>query len=123
MGFAQNLEYLKEQLGLSNYRLAKDLACSQTSLANWLERGMVPHPKTRQRIADYFGITLEALDGDALPALPPEGEKSPAAQTGDGEREQLLSAIDRALFDLTEEQKLEALRYIWRLQGKSENDD
>lgn len=52
--------------------------------------------------------------------LDEEAKKSPAAQTGDGEREQLLSAIDRALFELTEEQKLEALRYIWSLQGKND---
>ena len=31
---------------------------------------------------------------------------------------ELLSAIDRALLDCTEEQKLAALRYIWGLQNK-----
>lgn len=39
------------------------------------------------------------------------------------DRTELLSAIDRALFELTEEQKLEALRYIWSLQGKGEDND
>lgn len=39
------------------------------------------------------------------------------------DRTELLSAIDRALFELTEEQKLEALRYVWGLQGKGENND
>lgn len=36
------------------------------------------------------------------------------------DRTELLSAIDRALFELTEEQKLEALRYIWSLRGKND---
>ena len=66
MGFAQNLKYIKEQLGLSNYRLAKLFGCSQSSLLNWLDNGVIPHKKTRQKIADHFGITLADLDGDEL---------------------------------------------------------
>ena len=123
MGFAENLRHCMGAREQSAYRLAKNLGVNGQSVMNWLSKGMVPHQKTRQKIADYFGITLEALDGDALPVLPPEGEKNPAAQPGDGDRDQLLSAIDRALFALTEEQKLEALRYIWSLQGKGENND
>lgn len=119
MAFSQNLRYVKDAAHVSNYKLAKDLGCSQTAIANWLDRGTVPHQKTRQKIADYFGITLEALDGDALPVLPPKGAKKEQPV----DRTELLSAIDRALFELTEEQKLEALRYIWSLQGKGENND
>ena len=75
MGFAQNLKYIKEQLGLSNYRLAKLFGCSQSSLLNWLDNGVIPHKKTRQKIADHFGITLADLDGDELPVLPEKGAK------------------------------------------------
>lgn len=117
MGFAENLRHCMDARGQSAYRLAKNLGVNGQSVMNWLSKGMVPHQKTRQKIADYFGITLEALDGDALPVLPPEGEKNPPPRRAT-EREQLLSAIDRALFELTEEQKLEALRYIWGLQNK-----
>ena len=75
MSFAQNLKYIKEKENLTNYRLAKLFGCSQSSLINWLDNGVVPHPKTRQKIADHFGITLAALDGDELPILPPQGAK------------------------------------------------
>lgn len=75
MGFAQNLKYIKSQLGLSNYRLAKLFGCSQSSLLNWLDNGVIPHKKTRQKIADHFGITLAELDGDELPVLPEKGAK------------------------------------------------
>lgn len=79
MGFAQNLKYIKDQLGLTNYRLAKLFGCSQSSLINWLDNGVIPHAKTRQKIADCFGITLESLDGDEFPVLPEKGaEKAPA---------------------------------------------
>lgn len=77
MSFAQNLKYIKEKENLTNYRLAKLFGCSQSSLINWLDNGVVPHPKTRQKIADHFGITLAELDGDELPVLPKKGaEKS-----------------------------------------------
>lgn len=75
MSFAQNLKYIKEKENLTNYRLAKLFGCSQSSLINWLDNGVVPHPKTRQKIADHFGITLAALDGDDLPVLPEKGAK------------------------------------------------
>lgn len=75
MGFAQNLKYIKETENLTNYRLAKLFGCSQSSLINWLENGIIPHTKTRQKIADHFGITLAELDGDALPVLPEDGAK------------------------------------------------
>lgn len=75
MGFAQNLKYIKETENLTNYRLAKLFGCSQSSLINWLENGIIPHTKTRQKIADHFGITLAELDGDELPILPEQGAK------------------------------------------------
>lgn len=72
MSFAHNLKYIKEKLGATNYQLAKLFECSQSSLINWLDGGVTPHTKTRKRIADHFGITLEELDGDELPVLPSE---------------------------------------------------
>lgn len=44
--------------------------------------------------------------------------KSEANKEQPVDRTELLSAIDRALLDCTEEQKLAALRYIWSLQNK-----
>lgn len=84
MSFAQNLKYIKEKENLTNYRLAKLFGCSQSSLINWLDNGVVPHPKTRQKIADHFGITLAELDGDELPVLPEQGAKKVPATEGEG---------------------------------------
>ena len=81
MSFAQNLKYIKEKENLTNYRLAKLFGCSQSSLINWLDNGVVPHPKTRQKIADHFGITLAELDGDELPVLPGQKESAPDSKT------------------------------------------
>lgn len=93
MSFAQNLKYIKEKENLTNYRLAKLFGCSQSSLINWLDNGVVPHPKTRQKIADHFGITLAALDGDELPVLPEDGAKKAPATDGEGEKDALIKAV------------------------------
>lgn len=70
MPFSQNLIYCMNQRGYSAYRLAKVLGVNNQSTVNWMEGKNVPHPKTRQKIADHFGITVAELDGDELPVLP-----------------------------------------------------
>lgn len=103
MPFATNLKYIKSIVGFSNYQLAKELECSQSSVKNWIDGGNIPHKKTRQKIAEHFGITLAELDGDKLPVLPPEGAKKAPAAKGEG-----ISAERKALLDiissLTDEQ-------------------
>nr|DAT14684.1 MAG TPA: helix-turn-helix domain protein [Caudoviricetes sp.] len=119
MGFAQNLKYIKEQLGLSNYRLAKLFGCSQSSLLNWLDNGVIPHKKTRQKIADHFGITLAELDGDELPVLPEQGAKKAPDPKTEGKG---LSATVQELFGFidtaTDTELNELLRYAQFLMSK-----
>lgn len=67
MPFAENLKYLKSTLGLTNYRFAKEIGCSQTAVKNWIDGDNLPHEKTRIKIAEHFGLTLEEMDGDKLP--------------------------------------------------------
>ena len=118
MSFAQNLKYIKEKENLTNYRLAKLFGCSQSSLINWLDNGVVPHPKTRQKIADHFGITLAELDGDELPVLPKKGaEKStldPKTEGASPTVQELFDFIDTA----TDAELNELLRYAQFLMSK-----
>jgi transcriptional regulator with XRE-family HTH domain len=117
MSFAQNLKYIKEKENLTNYRLAKLFGCSQSSLINWLDNGVVPHPKTRQKIADHFGITLAALDGDELPILPPQGAKKapdPKIEGVSPTVQELFDFIDTA----TDVELNELLRYAQFLMSK-----
>lgn len=72
---------------MSNYKLAKFLGCSQTSVANWISGSRTPHDKARTVIADAFGLSLPEIDGD----LPDGWEeivmrkiKSPAPISGGG---------------------------------------
>lgn len=111
MSFAQNLKYIKEKENLTNYRLAKLFGCSQSSLINWLDNGVVPHPKTRQKIADHFGITLAELDGDDLPVLPEKGAKK---STLDPKTEGVKKAPATEGEDYTELQKA-AIQFVLSL--------
>lgn len=118
MSFAQNLKYIKEKENLTNYRLAKLFGCSQSSLINWLDNGVVPHPKTRQKIADHFGITLAELDGDELPVLPEKAQKkAPSIRRPRG-----VSPTVQELFDFidtaTDAELNELLRYAQFLMSK-----
>lgn len=88
MGFTRNFNYCMDSERYSSYRFAKILGVNLQSVSNWKNGVVVPHPKTRQKIADHFGITLAELDGDELPVLPPEGAKKvPAREDEDDLRE------------------------------------
>ena len=115
MSFAQNLKYIKEKENLTNYRLAKLFGCSQSSLINWLDNGVVPHPKTRQKITDHFGITLAELDGDDLPVLPEKGAKK---STLDPKTEGVDDKIVQFIRSASAEELTEILRYIDFLESK-----
>lgn len=103
MSFTNNFNYALEQREYSAYRFAKIIGVNGQSVANWKAGTVIPHPKTRQKIAEHFGITLAELDGDKLPVLPPEGAKKAPAAEGEG-----VSAERKALLDiissLTDEQ-------------------
>lgn len=118
MSFAQNLKYIKEKENLTNYRLAKLFGCSQSSLINWLDNGVVPHPKTRQKIADHFGITLAELDGDELPVLPEKCAKESAPDPKiEGVRPEVKALFD--FIDTATNQELDELaRYAQYLTSK-----
>lgn len=83
MAFMQNLNYCMQQKGYSAYRLAKIIGASNQGVLLWQTGKNTPHPKTRQKIADHFGITLAELDGDELPVLPEDGAKKAPAPKED----------------------------------------
>lgn len=93
MAFMQNLNYCMQQKGYSAYRLAKIIGASNQGVLLWQAGKNIPHPKTRQKIADHFGITLAELDGDELPVLPEDGAKKAPATDGEGEKDALIKAV------------------------------
>ena len=97
MSFTQNFNYCMEQKRYTAYKFAKIIGASNQGVLNWQSGECIPYPKTRQKIADHFGITLAELDGDELPVLPKKSaEKAPAAE-GEGYTDLQKAAIQFVL--------------------------
>ena len=97
MGFTLNFNFCMDSKGYSSYRFAKIIGVNIQSVSNWKSGAVIPHPKTRQKIADHFGITLAELDGDELPVLPEQGAKKAPATEGEGYTELQKAAIQFVL--------------------------
>ena len=54
-------EQLLQKYNLTAYKVSKATGVTQTSLSNWKSGRNTPSAKTLQKIADYFGVTLEYL--------------------------------------------------------------
>lgn len=119
MSFAQNFSYCLDQMGLSPYAFAQIIGVSNQGVLNWKKGVSIPYPKTQQKIANYFGITVEALMGDELPVLPPEGAKKAPDPEIEGvmEDEDLKEAVE-----LLKKMDKETLRiFIKAARGALEN--
>lgn len=54
-------EQLLQKYGVTPYRVAKKAGVTQTALSNWKSGRSTPTTKTLQKIADYFGVTIDYL--------------------------------------------------------------
>lgn len=54
-------ETLLEKHGVTPYRVAKETGVTQTALSNWKTGKSVPNAKTLQKIADYFGVSIDYI--------------------------------------------------------------
>jgi len=61
MDFIQNLTKLIEMRGITVNKLLKDLHMGKGTFATWKKRGTIPNGETLQKIADYFGVTIDYL--------------------------------------------------------------
>lgn len=117
MGFTLNFNFCMDSKGYSSYRFAKIIGVNIQSVSNWKSGAVIPHPKTRQKIADHFGITLAELDGDALPNLPEQGTKKAPDPKIEGMRPEVKALFD--FIDTATNQELDELaRYAQYLTSK-----
>lgn len=114
MAFTKNLNYCMTKKDYSAYRLSKIIGSTNQAVLNWQAGKAIPHVKTRQKIADHFGITLAELDGDELPVLPENGAKKAPATEGEGSDEK----ISRFVRSASAEELDEIYRYIDFLESK-----
>ena len=61
MSFSENLIRLQAERGETNYRLAKEIGVSQTSIKSWKDGIRRPFPRHMTAIAKHYGVTVEEL--------------------------------------------------------------
>lgn len=54
-------EQLLQKYGVTSYKVAKEAGVTQTALSNWKSGRSTPTTKTLQKIADYFGVTIDYI--------------------------------------------------------------
>ena len=82
LNFIENLRRLMAENGESNYKLAKDLGVSQSTITNWLN-GSRPFATYKKMLADHYGITVEELTGEMhMVSIPVEKAEKAAAALG-----------------------------------------
>ena len=100
---------LCKQHGVTPYKVSKETGVSQPTLSEWKKGTYTPKQDKLQKIADYFGVTLDYLMGNthANEQTPPETQKAPTLNKKD-ERDiarrleetlNLLESSDALMFD------------------------
>lgn len=61
--FRIRLKELRENIGISQYKLAEDLKLSQSTIGNWEAGKREPDFSTLIKLADYFNVSADYLIG------------------------------------------------------------
>lgn len=103
--FYNNYIRFCSKVGKSPSAVAEEIGLYKSTVTNWKNRGTKPTDATLQRVADYFGVTVEELlEENRKPAPTNEGE------------------LDARYFDLTPENRALIDSMIEKLL-KSQSDD
>lgn len=61
--FTERIQNLAKSKNIKIAQMLKDLNMGQGTFSTWKKRGTVPNGETLQKIADYFGVTVDYLLG------------------------------------------------------------
>lgn len=61
----ENYAKLRDERGLSDYAVAKDLGIGRSTFSEWKRGDYTPKFDKLKKIADYFGVTTDDLQGNA----------------------------------------------------------
>lgn len=90
--------------------VSKEIGLSNAAASGW-KNGKKPSAVTRQKLADYFGVTVEELTGE-------EQKEKPAPGEGSG----LDAAFNAVLDQLTEQELADVLQYAkFKVASRKEN--
>lgn len=117
MSFSTNLCHLLRQNDVSNYRLAKAIGVSQTTVAGWKAGKFPQSEETLGKIADFFGVSVDfmmGLDEPPEPQIPHENLRRVIADDG---IQIYLDDASNKMSDEDWEEVLEFIRFKQRRYG------
>lgn len=103
--FLERVEYLRTDKKLSKSKILRDLGLNPNSFVNWEKRDNIPSGDILDKIAAYFGVSVDYLLGKDNPAatIPP-----------DSRRESIAAMIE----PLSDDQLRDLLEYVRFLHWK-----
>lgn len=128
MFYSRYCELCKEN-GKSPSAAAIEIGISKSSVSTWKNMNRIPKMEQLQKIADYFGVTVDYLIGNVnepffyldnariLAEINDDGTKKPTDQKVDG-----LKEVDELFSSLSPEQQAAAKDYLRFLAGKGHED-
>ena len=63
MNYGENFRYFREQLGLSQLELSKQIGTSHQNIGRWERGEVLPNIDFCVKLADFYGVTLDELVG------------------------------------------------------------
>lgn len=90
--FWNNFEALCAKKGVSYNAAAADVGVRSSGTVTGWKNGAKPRGPVLKRLADYFGVTVEELTGEA-----PEQKEKPSTPEGDGLDEQAKSFAEKLM--------------------------
>ena len=122
----ERFEQLLKEHGISTYRVAKDTKITTSLFSQWKSGKNQPKTSTLQKIADYFGVSIEWLLGNTEVRNIPDPKNGGALVIN----ENPLSANERELIDMyrqlpPELQKMIAdnIKACYRVSAKDKLDE
>ena len=96
--------------GLTSYRVAMDTGVSQATLSDWKRGRSTPKLPKLQKLADYFGVSIEYLMGTAarsegVNTAPPTNDELKFALFGDRQIDDEILEEVKAFARFTQERR------------------
>lgn len=104
MHMYERLELLLKEKGITAYKLAQDTGVSTATLTSWKQGKYVPKPEKLQKIADYFGVTLDYLYGKSDGKTTSTQEENATLLSQKDERD-IAKRLEATLADLENSQE------------------
>ncbi|MFC3802668.1 helix-turn-helix domain-containing protein [Cohnella sp. GCM10012308] len=92
-------EELLKKNNVTAYRVAKETGITTATFTSWKQGKYTPKREKLQKIADYFGVSIDFLTGK-IAEEPSENEQQPASDLSDKEERDIAKKLEAMMNEL-----------------------